>query len=61
VATFAHNFIDRVQHSILVRPEGIIGEIVQVHMSWMILGRDKCSPQGENEICYRKVKIVLET
>jgi hypothetical protein len=41
-----------------VGPEGFIGEIVQVHMRMIILGRDKSSPQGETECCYRKVKIL---
>ncbi len=58
VLAFAHDFVDRVQHPILVGPEGFVWEIVQVHMRMIILGRDKCSPQGETECCYRKVKIL---
>jgi hypothetical protein len=29
--SFAHHIVDRIQHLILVGPEGLVWEVVQVH------------------------------
>ena len=40
----AHHIIDCVQHPVLVRPERLIGQIIQVHRGMIPLGTDKCYP-----------------
>jgi hypothetical protein len=58
--SISDSLVYRVQHSILVKPQRFIGEIVQVHKTWVLLQEQIKSVHGiyRKEARDRKVQII---